>query len=697
MRLRSLVFRFVLAATLGVVCAAPAFADDGPLLSTRGPAMFRAGDSPLAADGTPQWTGEDCQRDGRWMPDPGARKPGTGVFWVCLPLPEFPNLRSPALYASGLRGGLEVYVAGKRLLRRGWPTDDEPYDFFRLQSLIVPLPAAASGGYAYLRVYPMDRAPRALDSIGIGEERRLAELALRSQMDLPLIGAIAFFIGALAAFFGIAHAGRRRLLGSFGVFGISIGVFCLAVSGAPAALLGGHALWSAAAFVGLALSPAALTVFNDRLLFRERNRTLTFVWRVHLAQGAVFAAAFALYGLKALPYLTVSLFCTLVLTHAALVTLAVRDARAGRGGSGVYAGGLFLFAALSIYDIAAGWFGLLPWIRYTFHWGLAGLLCSLAYVLERRLTLASEALRDYAAELESANRDLNGLNKAYGRFVPREFLQFLKRKSILDVQLGDNVEMELSLLVTDIHSFTTLTERMTPKENFDFVNSYFGKVGPIIRSNHGFIAKYTGDGLMALFPRRPEDALNAALTLQKEMIAYNSDRISRDREPIRTGIGVHTGVVRLGTVGDGERMQGDVMADAANLASRLESLTRRYGALIVMSERTFQMLEESDRYQTRLLDIVRVKGKSQPVAVIELLAPEADENAEKKIATREDFKNGLALYMQREFPQACDQFQRVIDFNPADSAARIYYDRALSYAMYGPPPDWEPVEALDSK
>ncbi len=69
----------------------------------------------------------------------------------------------------------------------------------------------------------------------------------------------------------------------------------------------------------------------------------------------------------------------------------------------------------------------------------------------------------------------------------------------------------------------------------------------------------------------------------------------------------------------------------------------------------------------------------------------------EKIATREDFKNGLALYMQREFPQACDQFQRVIDFNPADSAARIYYDRALSYAMYGPPPDWEPVEALDSK
>jgi two-component system sensor histidine kinase ChiS len=93
------------------------------------------------------------------------------------------------------------------------------------------------------------------------------------------------------------------------------------------------------------------------------------------------------------------------------------------------------------------------------------------------------------------------INNAYGRFVPLEFLEFLDRESIIDVQLGDQVQKEMTVLFSDIRSFTTLSEQMTPKETFDFINDYLQRVGPVIRDRHGFIDKYIGDAVMALFPR----------------------------------------------------------------------------------------------------------------------------------------------------------------------------------------------------
>src|SRR5919199_1818200 len=113
------------------------------------------------------------------------------------------------------------------------------------------------------------------------------------------------------------------------------------------------------------------------------------------------------------------------------------------------------------------------------------------------------------------------INEAYGRFVPHEFLQFLERESIIDVQLGDQVQKEMTVLFADIRSFTTLSEKMSPKENFNFINAYLSRVSPVIRKYHGFIDKYIGDAVMALFPQSADDAIQAAIEMQKQVSLYN--------------------------------------------------------------------------------------------------------------------------------------------------------------------------------
>ena len=123
--------------------------------------------------------------------------------------------------------------------------------------------------------------------------------------------------------------------------------------------------------------------------------------------------------------------------------------------------------------------------------------------------------------------NLSKINTAYGRFVPQEFLRYLNRDSIIDVKLGDNVEMEMTIFVSDIRSFTTLSEKMTPEENFAFINDYLAKASPIIRQHGGLVDRYSGDAIMALFPQQAEDALKSAIATLKLLAAQNAVRQKR--------------------------------------------------------------------------------------------------------------------------------------------------------------------------
>lgn len=270
---------------------------------------------------------------------------------------------------------------------------------------------------------------------------------------------------------------------------------------------------------------------------------------------------------------------------------------------------------------------------------------------------------------------LSQLNVAYKRFVPHEFLQLLGRDTILDVKLGDQVQQDLTILFSDIRSFTTLSESMTPQENFNFINAYLSRVSPIIRQHGGFIDKYIGDAIMALFPSEANNAIQATIAMQQEVSHYNEFLKAQGDDPISIGVGIHTGGVMLGTVGETERMDGTVISDAVNLSARLEGLTKIYGAAIVISDKTLFGVTQPNQYNFRFLDSVVVKGKKAPVSVFEIFDGYTQPMIDLKLETRPDFERGLLHYHSQEFAEARPYFENVLQVDPDDKAAQIYLSR----------------------
>ncbi|TGK07977.1 adenylate/guanylate cyclase domain-containing protein [Leptospira semungkisensis] len=221
--------------------------------------------------------------------------------------------------------------------------------------------------------------------------------------------------------------------------------------------------------------------------------------------------------------------------------------------------------------------------------------------------------------IERLSDNLLEVNKAYSRFVPLAFLKFLNKNDITEIGLGDQIQREMTILFSDIRSFTQLSEKMTPKDNFDFLNSYMRRMGPIIRKHGGFIDKYLGDGIMALFPNVPDQALEAAMEMLRELEALNESRADRNYEPIKIGIGLHTGTLMLGTIGEEERMDGTVISDAVNLASRIEGLTKEFHANLLLSENTYRKLKNRKKYSFKKLGKVKVKGKTNSSEVYEVV------------------------------------------------------------------------------
>jgi two-component system sensor histidine kinase ChiS len=289
------------------------------------------------------------------------------------------------------------------------------------------------------------------------------------------------------------------------------------------------------------------------------------------------------------------------------------------------------------------------------------------------------------------------LNISYSRFVPREFLKFLGKESIIDVQLGDQVQREMTILFSDIRSFTSLSESMNPKENFDFLNSYLKRVSPIIRNNNGFIDKYIGDAMMALFPEVPEDALRSAIDMQKEVCLYNLHRRRSGYLPIAIGIGIHTGSLMLGMIGEEQRLEGTVISDAVNLAARLESLTKLYGASILISGQTLIGLNNITQYNYRFIDKVKVKGKTELVSVFEIFDSNSPELIDLKIRTRSKFEQGVVLYNNREILQAQQLFQNVLQLNEQDRAAQLYMRRCEQLQNNTLSEEWEKLDEENQK
>lgn len=194
-----------------------------------------------------------------------------------------------------------------------------------------------------------------------------------------------------------------------------------------------------------------------------------------------------------------------------------------------------------------------------------------------------------------------------------------------------------------------------------------------------------------------ENALDAAIEMRVALAEYNLKRKLDGKKSIGSGIGINTGNLMLGIVGGHGRMDGTVVSDAVNLASRIEGLTTLYGASIIITQDTLIKLEDPSRYNYRFLDVVKVKGKKEAVYIFEVLDGEPADIKKLKISTKQSFGKALQLYKSKDFEEALYLFKHVQQENPADKAAQLYIARCNNIIEFGLPEDWDGVESLKDK
>ncbi len=314
-------------------------------------------------------------------------------------------------------------------------------------------------------------------------------------------------------------------------------------------------------------------------------------------------------------------------------------------------------------------------------------------------SLASQAA--VAIENVTNHEKIERKNAAFKRFVPTEFIRRLGKEEIEEIDLGDAAQASMSVLFADIRTFTSLSERMTPEQTFNFLNDYLKHIGPNIVGHQGFIDKYIGDAIMALFPgeciNAADDAVAAAIGMMNSLEHYNQTLQRNGEKPVHIGIGIHTGPLTLGTLGFEERLETTVIGDSVNLASRMEGLTKQYGIHIGITEATYQGLKTPQSYLIREIDTVQVKGKTRPITIYDVFEGDPPPLREQKTAALNTYQTALHLYQQRDWTQALSIFTQLQQQMPEDKVVHIYVERCTQLCSTPPVGAWSGITQLTQK
>ncbi len=236
------------------------------------------------------------------------------------------------------------------------------------------------------------------------------------------------------------------------------------------------------------------------------------------------------------------------------------------------------------------------------------------------------AVNRMAVALEKSFARLRGTLASFERFVPRKFLQVIAPAGIENIQVGVRAEHTITILFSDIRGYTSLSESSTPEQMFQLLNEYLPEMGAVIDANGGFIDKYIGDAIMALFDDPHADgALRAAAAMRVRLAALNARRIARGEKPFEIGIGLHRGQVIMGTVGFSSKIESTVIGDAVNCASRVEGLTKQYGVHVLATGAVVDALEQPAEFTLRVVDAAaKIRGKDEPIQLYTIDAESAD-------------------------------------------------------------------------
>jgi len=311
------------------------------------------------------------------------------------------------------------------------------------------------------------------------------------------------------------------------------------------------------------------------------------------------------------------------------------------------------------------------------------------------LTFGTAATVEYVTE----GRQRRLMRAAFDKYMSSEVVEEIMRNPAA-IKLGGE-KKEISILFSDIAGFTTISETMSPEDLVTLLNRYLSAMTSIIKTTHrGNVNKYLGDGIMALFgaplndPRHASLACYAALDCQVELARLRQIWKQEGLPEIGARIGINSGPCIVGNMGSEERMEYTVTGDSVNLASRLEGASKYYDTLILIGQRTAELAKND--VEVREIDLLRVKGKKEPVVVFELLARKGQVD-EKKRRVVGVYLEGLAAYKARDFPAACAKFCEAVTLDPSDGPSRVYLERSTNYRQTPPSASWDGVYEMTSK
>ncbi|TLY25180.1 MAG: adenylate/guanylate cyclase domain-containing protein [Nitrospirae bacterium] len=310
------------------------------------------------------------------------------------------------------------------------------------------------------------------------------------------------------------------------------------------------------------------------------------------------------------------------------------------------------------------------------------------------LAYAVSATVEYLTE----GRQRRVLRAAFDKYMSAEVVDEIMRNPE-SIKLGGE-KKELTVFFSDVAGFTTISEKLDPEDLVFLLNEYLSSMTDIIRRYRGNVNKYLGDGIMAIFgaprsePTHASLACFAALEYQAALARLREGWTARGYPEMIARIGINSGPLVVGNMGSQARMEYTVMGDSVNLASRLEGANKFYATLILLGPRTYELAKPD--IEAREVDILRVKGKLEPVVVYELLARKGALPAEKQHVVAL-YQDGLAAYKQREFTVAKERFEAALALDPSDGPTKVYLHRVQEYLATPPPPDWDGVYVLKSK
>ncbi|MBX7056533.1 MAG: protein kinase [Leptospirales bacterium] len=308
--------------------------------------------------------------------------------------------------------------------------------------------------------------------------------------------------------------------------------------------------------------------------------------------------------------------------------------------------------------------------------------------------IAIHNARLFEAEQQARQRTENTL-RIFERFIPRQFTQRFAGGELERLERGLSRRERLGVLFSDLRDFTSISEKLSPEETFALLNDYLDRMEAAVRRHGGFVDKFIGDAVMALFDEHPVNALRAGADMLRELALLNEERVASGLPALRAGIGVHWGEATLGVVGSRDRLDTTAVGDVVNTASRLESLTKSYGTPLLLSGAVSEELPAGE-FDLRFLDMVMVKGKDEPIAIYETLNQLSVEDRNRRQKAESDFTAARNLYLVGDFAAAQHAFAAYCAAHPDDLPASVFLERSGEFLRTAPA-NWDGIFRLSAK